>query len=115
NGYTRLYLAVGAAGGAESVVLGNGDGSFRAARSFSAGSGPWSVAEGDFNGDGIPDLVTEGSVLLGNGDGSFQAPLTFSAGDRPRFVAVGDFNGDGLLDLAGTAYGNSELSVLLGN
>src|SRR5438128_2500443 len=57
--------------------------SFIAARPYAAGDGPTSVAVGDFNGDGIPDLAvanqgtypnyTDGSVsvLLGTGDGSF--------------------------------------------
>src|SRR5436190_1465540 len=34
------------------VLLGNGDGSFQAARAFPAGKSPSSVAVGDFDGDG---------------------------------------------------------------
>ncbi len=47
--------------------------SFLAARSYAAGLNPESVAVGDFNGDGKPDLVVANengdnvSVLLGNG------------------------------------------------
>ena len=41
-----------------SVLLGNGDGTFRPQARFAAGSGPYSVAIGDVNGDGRPDLVT---------------------------------------------------------
>jgi hypothetical protein len=53
--------------------------SFIASRDLSVGIHPLSVAVGDFNGDGTPDLVVANagssnvSVLLGNGDGSFQA------------------------------------------
>jgi hypothetical protein len=112
--------------GSVSVLLGNGDGSFQPARNFSAGSGPYSVAVGDFDGDGRLDLaVTDGgdnsgngqgvSVLLGNGDGSFQPPRTFSAGIAPSSVAVGDFDGDGRLDLAVANVGSNNVSVLLGN
>jgi hypothetical protein len=101
-----------------SVLLGNGDGSFQDARSFAAGSGPRSVAAGDFNGDGLLDLAVAGdsgvSVLLGNGDGSFQDARIFGAGYGPNSVAVGDFNGDGLLDLA-VAVSGSGARVLLGN
>src|SRR5579883_2853117 len=43
--------------GTVSVLLGNGDGSFKPARPFTAGVQPDAVAVGDFNGDGIPDLV----------------------------------------------------------
>jgi len=52
--------------------LGKGDGSFEAARSFDAGNYPYSVAVGDFNGDGMQDLaVANGrssnvSVLINN-------------------------------------------------
>ena len=40
-----------------SVLLGNGDGTFQPAVNYRAGSQPFSVAVGDFNGDGKPDLV----------------------------------------------------------
>jgi hypothetical protein len=105
-----------------SVLLGNGDGSFRAAQDYRAGPTPFAVAVGDFNGDGVPDLavannVTQGtvSILLGNGDGSFQAPVSYRVGTWPTSVAVADFNGDGIPDLAVAnelAYG---VTVLLGN
>ena len=55
-----------------SVLLGNGDGTFQAARNFGAGFDPTSVALGDFNGDGVPDLaVANGgsgnvSILINN-------------------------------------------------
>ena len=75
---------------------------------LAVGSGPFAVASGDFNGDGIIDLVSANqgdntvSILLGNSDGSFNPQVTYATGPAPTAVVVGDFNGDGNLDLAVT-------------
>ena len=87
---------------------------------------PTSLAVGDFNGDGIPDLAVSEfgvNILLGNGDGTFRAGV-LAPGFLPyiEFFAVGDFNGDGKLDLA-VAYCNDTfptsqpgaVEILLGN
>ncbi|PYK00550.1 MAG: hypothetical protein DME23_06865 [Verrucomicrobia bacterium] len=81
-----------------SVLLGKGEGTFQTAVNYGAGMSSYSVAAGDFNGDGKLDLTVAGAVLLGNGDGTFQPAVTY--GGRGVFVAVGDFNGDGKPDLA---------------
>ncbi|PYN06158.1 MAG: VCBS repeat-containing protein, partial [Candidatus Rokuibacteriota bacterium] len=107
--------------GAVSVLLGNGDGTFRAPLTYAAGSYPSAVVVGDLNGDGVPDVAVANygshdiSVLLGHGDGTFQAAVNLPAGDFPASVAVGDFNRDGKLDLAVGHYSSSDVSVLLGN
>ena len=76
-----------------------------------------SVAVGDFNGDGVPDLAATGfdgvSVLLNEGNGSFQPARNFGAAGSSQSVAVGDFNGDGRLDLAVNS-DDTRVSVLLG-
>jgi hypothetical protein len=79
--------------------------SFAAPRSYATGGDPVSVAIGDLNGDGKPDLATANdantvSVLLNSGDGSFQAKLDYETGGGPGSVAIGDLNGDGSPDLA---------------
>jgi len=101
NGDRVQDLAVANRGSASvSVLLGNGDGTFRAAPTVAVGTNPFSVAVGDFNRDGLQDLAVTNfgsnnvSVLLGNGDGTFRAPLTFGVGINPHFVAIGDFNRD---------------------
>ncbi len=106
------------------VLLGNGSGGFTAAGGspFAVGTNPSSVAVGDFNGDGIPDLATANfsntvTVLLGNGLGGFTpAPNSpFAVGSLPYSVAVADFNGDGIPDLVTANSGNGTVTVLLGN
>lgn len=82
------------------------------------------VAVGDFNSDGIPDLIvstdspSSGTGMLGIalGDpkrpGQFQPVTEFASGGSAN-AAVGDFNGDGVLDLA-MALGGS-LNIFLGD
>src|SRR5438874_13143335 len=78
-----------------SCVLG-----FAPATNFPVGTGPRSVAAGDFNRDNNPDLVIANagsdnvSVLLGNGFAGFGTATNFPVGVSPVSVAVGDFNRD---------------------
>lgn len=124
NGDRLLDIAVttgNPANPAVEVLLGNGDGSFRPNhRILSVGQNPLSVAVGDFDRNGTPDLVTANSssgtlsVLLGNGDGSFRPRTDQAVGAAPRAVSVGDFNGDGLLDVVTAQQLSDTVSVLLG-
>ncbi len=118
-----------------SVFLGQGDGTFSytctRASGTTNGSEPSAVVVADFNADGYPDLAVanEGestvSILLGNGDGTFQEtagtyvvsadPLVELYGPNPASIVAADFNGDGFIDVATANFGDSSVSVLLGN
>ena len=106
------------------MLLNRGDGSFHAKLDYRAEGGPPSIAIGDLNGDGKPDLVTANfsaagvSVLLNNGDGSFGAKRDYPTGQNPSSVAIGDLNGDRGPDIATANVGDKEglphtVSVLL--
>jgi FG-GAP-like repeat/Abnormal spindle-like microcephaly-assoc'd, ASPM-SPD-2-Hydin/FG-GAP repeat len=96
---------------------------FSTASSPGTGNYPYSVAVGDFNGDGKLDLAVVNtdsntvSILLGHGDGTFTqaSGSPVSVGSNPVTVAVGDFNGDGKLDLAVANEVDNTVSILLGN
>ena len=119
----RLFDIPLAGANVVSVLLGNGDGTFQKQRQFPAGVFPNSVAVGDFNRDGNPDLAVANdsarfgsvSVLLGNGDGTFAAPVAYATAVQTAAVVAQDFNHDGKLDLAATAVQGNVVSVLLGN
>src|SRR5215469_6866739 len=87
-------------GNSVSVLLGNGNGTFKPQQSFAAGAQPFGVTVADVNGDNSPDVIVTNSagatvsVLLGNGDGTFQAQRTFSVGSGPANVVAADVNGD---------------------
>jgi VCBS repeat-containing protein len=107
------------------VLLGGNAGTFTGPTAFppdsQAEGGLASVAVGDFNKDGDPDLAVANvnfesnrvSVLLGGAGGSFGGPTNFAAGDGPTSVAVADFNGDGKPDLAAANVRGGNVSVLL--
>jgi virginiamycin B lyase len=103
------------------ILMGNGDGTFRTPVIYTSASNSYSVVTGDFNHDGKPDFATaryDGNVgvWLNKGDGTFQPPVLYATGAGPRNIAVGDFNNDGVSDIAvasrqGQAVG---VGVLLG-
>ena len=62
---------------------------------------------GDFNGDGILDLLAPltRETFLGNGDGTFAEPFPAAARGGTQGSAVADFNLDGLPDFVSTGTG----------
>jgi FG-GAP-like repeat/FG-GAP repeat len=112
--------------GAVSILLGNGDGTFRARVDYDVGIQPISITAADLNGDGFLDLAVANfggepggipvggnvTVLWGNGTGTFTMQ-SFTAGNQPSSVVVGDFNGDGGLDFAVTDQSDETISVFI--
>ncbi len=114
-------------GGSISILPGRGDGTFQSPVSYSSGENAYSVAIGDVNRDGIPDIVvgtciasysgcSDGklAVLLGTGHGSFQPAVTYDSGGSGAWsVALADVNRDGKLDIVVANWAGA--GVLLGN
>jgi hypothetical protein len=118
NGIADIVTSGGIDG--VSVLLGNGDGSFKLRRDYLAGEVATGLVVTDLNGDGIPDIATANfrdgtvSVLLGNGDGTFKPATTYAVGTFPLGIAAGLFGTDsGVPDLAVVNGNSNTVSVLV--
>jgi hypothetical protein len=98
--------------------------SFASRFDFSSGGYPYSIATGDLDGDGKPDLAvgnagsstvslyrntsTSGTI----DQNSFQPKVDFPTGGGPRIIRLGDLDGDGKPDLAVANLASPSVSVL---
>ncbi len=115
NGDGRLDIAT-VGNNAVNIFLARVDGtfpSFQNSAQYPTGTGPRSIAKGDFNGDLKMDLAIANingtvSILFGRSDGTFSSainivvgvfPFGGSNGIQPQSVQSGDYNQDGRLDL----------------
>ncbi len=124
DGFADIVTGNYLSGGTVSVLLGNGNGTFRPTQNFTTGDGALFPVIADVNGDGRPDIVTGNyragtvSVLLGNDDGSGHGDGTFETlpemvvGAYAAFVSVADVNGDSRPDII-SPNGSDSVSVLL--
>jgi hypothetical protein len=102
------------------VLLGQSNGTFRTLASKSVpGRTPRAIVSGDFNNDGIPDLIVgdEDGILtlfFGDGTGSFNSVHEITHLESVISIAVADFNNDGILDVAISDWRMSSVTVLLG-
>jgi hypothetical protein len=106
------------------IFFGYGNGTFSSGRFYSTGvgSGPCSVAVGDFNNDNQLDIVVANywayniGVFLLYGNGYSYFLTTFSTGydSEPFAVDIGDFNNDNRLDIVVANFGTANLGIFLG-
>ncbi len=106
------------------VFAGHGNGSFSNQTTYSTGSGssPWSVAVGDFNDDGHPDIAVTDygtsnlGIFIGYGNSSFtsQHIMSVTSSSSPLSVAVGDFNDDGRVDITVANRWATFINIFLG-
>ena len=101
------------------VLLGKANGEFQAPVSYPTGYFTSGILSGDFNNDGILDLLAMSqdgtmALFLGNGDGSFQTPMVDNIGGLPVAIVMGDFNRDGILDFATVDFFANTASISLG-
>ena len=129
-------------GGSGVILFGNGQADFQRQPTFDAGSNPFSVGVGDFNGDGTPDIVTAWlqvndpnnadakqtnkiQISYVNAHGQVFSQKILSAlghedgslekDRRLAKLAVGDFNGDRLPDVAFIERGGDVAGVPTGD
>ena len=118
NGDGNLDLAVTSSGrDSITVLLGNGDGTFRDPITVSTGTAPAGIAAADFNGDGKADLAVaasgEVSVHWGNGDGTFEAPERIPTPGLLSSITAADVNKDGRPDLVAADSADGVVLVVL--
>ena len=126
EGWLNIYLG--------NCSSGQGDGTFTEPVKYDAYYQPSDIIAGDFNSDGIQDIITVDSqgfsqdssihgffsVFLGNGnnkigDGTFADPVSYQVGTYLSGIADSDFNSDEISDLAVTDSWSDNVYIFLGN
>jgi hypothetical protein len=125
DGHADLLVSTAGLTGAGrmNLFLGDGHAGFGGALEVGTHSS-WALAKGDFNGDGIVDVVSgeadlngkRSRVFLNDGLGNLTQSAVLISGDSVADLAVGDFDGDGKLDIAiAGRVGNPGIVVYIGH
>ncbi|MFN5543631.1 MAG: beta strand repeat-containing protein, partial [Bacteroidota bacterium] len=130
NGDGKLDLAVANRGSNTVSIFRNKSingiidtGSFAAKVDYSTGSAPYSIASGDLDGDGKPDLAVTNylsntisvfkntSTVGAINTNSFAPKVDFNTGNIPFVIAVNDLDGDGKPDIIVANRGSNTVSI----
>ncbi|WP_160164545.1 FG-GAP repeat domain-containing protein [Pedosphaera parvula] len=106
-----------------SVFTNSGNGSFGISSNYALPNQPFSIAAGDLNGDGKPDIVATWrgviSVFTNVNNATFAPAIDYGIFTNNALilssVSLGDFNGDHKLDIAVGILGSNVVTVLLNN
>lgn len=100
--------------------------SFQLAEAIDMSDSPYELASGDYNNDGLPDVVSchfnqfankQVTVMLNTGTGTFSGTniRTFASELNALDIATGDFDEDGNLDVVTCSQSGNNFSLLLGD
>lgn len=102
------------------TIITNND--FLEKQEFTTGRAPSTINSGDFDGDGLLDIVTANyfgnsiSILRKNTNSGiigYDENLDIETGLYPQFVEIADMNGDGKLDLLVANSGDNNFKILI--
>jgi len=102
------------------ILLSRGEAGGFASSFISIPGGPFDVATGDLNKDGVPDIAVAAPdtasivVVFGNAAGGFAAPLKVATANS-RGLTIADIDGDGNLDLVYTLWDSGRVQILNGD
>jgi hypothetical protein len=97
----------------------DGEGNFSFHTSDLVGAAPTAIDTGDFNDDGLPDLIITNrdtddlSIFLADAPGAYPDEDVENVGDQPQDVVIGDVNDDGTPDWIIACGGDSTVHVFL--
>jgi hypothetical protein len=119
DGSLDVAIAFYSSSGSVMVLLGNGNGTFKAPVSYPVGNLPVALVAADFTGDNVLDLIAGDygggiSVLKGNSNGTFQAAV-HSQTFLVQNLAAAKFNADAFMDLAVLDSSTHTVTVLFGD